>query len=54
MATLYGANLVIKPPAGKLGLRTVYVHGLQFATGNFVIMDADLSYHVSSHSNGKC
>ncbi|KAK4495672.1 hypothetical protein PRZ48_012940 [Zasmidium cellare] len=31
---------------GKLGLGTAYVHGLQFATGNFVIiMDADFSHH---------
>ena len=28
--------------AGKLGLGTAYVHGLQFAKGNYVIiMDAD-------------
>lgn len=32
--------------SGKLGLGTAYVHGLQFATGNFVIiMDADFSHH---------
>ena len=32
--------------AGKLGLGTAYVHGLQFVTGNFVIiMDADFSHH---------
>lgn len=32
--------------AGKLGLGTAYVHGLQFATGNYVIiMDADFSHH---------
>jgi dolichol-phosphate mannosyltransferase len=31
---------------GKLGLGTAYVHGLKFATGNFVIiMDADFSHH---------
>ena len=34
-------RIVLKPRAGKLGLGTAYVHGLQFATGNFVIiMDA--------------
>ncbi|KYK56369.1 putative dolichyl-phosphate beta-D-mannosyltransferase [Drechmeria coniospora] len=39
-------HVMLKPRAGKLGLGTAYVHGLQFATGNFVIiMDADLSHH---------
>lgn len=29
---------------------TAYVHGLKHASGNFVvIMDADLSHHVSMH-----
>ncbi|KAF2096976.1 mannose phospho-dolichol synthase [Rhizodiscina lignyota] len=43
----YGANHIqLKPRAGKLGLGTAYVHGLQFATGNYVIiMDADFSHH---------
>ncbi|EGP89788.1 unnamed protein product [Zymoseptoria tritici ST99CH_1E4] len=43
----YGASrILLKPRAGKLGLGTAYVHGLQFATGNFVIiMDADFSHH---------
>ncbi|RMZ77941.1 hypothetical protein DV738_g4211, partial [Chaetothyriales sp. CBS 135597] len=39
-------HIVLKPRAGKLGLGTAYVHGLQFVTGNFVIiMDADFSHH---------
>lgn len=39
-------HIVLKPRAGKLGLGTAYVHGLQFAKGNFVIiMDADFSHH---------
>jgi dolichol-phosphate mannosyltransferase len=39
-------RILLKPRAGKLGLGTAYVHGLQFATGNFVIiMDADFSHH---------
>ncbi|KAK2740909.1 dolichol-P-mannose synthesis [Onygenales sp. PD_40] len=39
-------HIVLKPRAGKLGLGTAYVHGLQFATGNFIIiMDADFSHH---------
>lgn len=42
-----GANRVkLHTRSGKLGLGTAYVHGLQFATGNFVIiMDADFSHH---------
>lgn len=40
------SRIIIKPRAGKLGLGTAYVHGLQFAKGNFVIiMDADFSHH---------
>ena len=44
---VYGSDrVVLKPRAGKLGLGTAYVHGLQFARGNFVIiMDADFSHH---------
>ncbi|KAK3679473.1 dolichol-P-mannose synthesis [Recurvomyces mirabilis] len=39
-------RIKLKPRAGKLGLGTAYVHGLQFVTGNFVvIMDADFSHH---------
>ncbi|KAK3059726.1 dolichol-P-mannose synthesis [Coniosporium uncinatum] len=43
----YGSSKVqLRARAGKLGLGTAYVHGLQFATGNFVIiMDADFSHH---------
>lgn len=34
------------PRAGKFGLGSAYIHGLQFAKGNFIfIMDADLSHH---------
>jgi len=47
LVNVYGADkILLKPRAGKLGLGTAYVHGLQFATGNFVIiMDADFSHH---------
>ena len=39
-------HIILKPRAGKLGLGTAYVHGLQFCTGTFVlIMDADFSHH---------
>mmetsp|Transcript_14210 Transcript_14210/g.36316 ORF Transcript_14210/g.36316 Transcript_14210/m.36316 type:complete len:241 (+) Transcript_14210:25-747(+) len=44
---VYGSDKVLlKPRAGKLGLGTAYIHGMQFATGNFIfILDADLSHH---------
>lgn len=44
---IFGADHVqLRARAGKLGLGTAYVHGLQFVTGNFVlIMDADFSHH---------
>ena len=44
---LYGEDHIkLKPRAGKLGLGTAYMHGLQFVTGDFVIiMDADFSHH---------
>jgi len=39
-------HIQLRPRAGKLGLGTAYVHGLQFVTGDFVIiMDADFSHH---------
>jgi dolichol-phosphate mannosyltransferase len=39
-------RIVLKPRAGKLGLGTAYVHGLKYATGNYIIiMDADFSHH---------
>ncbi|KAE8353331.1 nucleotide-diphospho-sugar transferase [Aspergillus coremiiformis] len=39
-------HINLKPREGKLGLGTAYVHGLQYATGNYVIiMDADFSHH---------
>uniref|UniRef100_A0A8D9ECT6 Dolichol-phosphate mannosyltransferase subunit 1 n=1 Tax=Cacopsylla melanoneura TaxID=428564 RepID=A0A8D9ECT6_9HEMI len=47
LQNIYGADkIVLKPRKKKLGLGTAYMHGLKFATGNFiVIMDADLSHH---------
>ncbi|WEW55089.1 dolichol-P-mannose synthesis [Emydomyces testavorans] len=47
LQSLWGEeHIVLKPREGKLGLGTAYVHGLQFVTGNFVIiMDADFSHH---------
>ncbi|XP_078275123.1 dolichol-phosphate mannosyltransferase subunit 1 [Rhinoraja longicauda] len=44
---IYGSDkILLRPRAKKLGLGTAYIHGMQHATGNFVvIMDADLSHH---------
>lgn len=39
-------HIQLRARAGKLGLGTAYIHGLQYVTGNFVIiMDADFSHH---------
>ncbi|KAI9792807.1 MAG: dolichol-P-mannose synthesis [Peltula sp. TS41687] len=47
LQTLYGdGHIQLRPRSGKLGLGTAYVHGLQYARGDFVvIMDADFSHH---------
>jgi dolichol-phosphate mannosyltransferase len=47
LISVYGPKrILLKPRAGKLGLGTAYVHGLQFASGNYtIIMDADFSHH---------
>ena len=35
----YSADKIkLQPRTGKLGLGTAYVHGLQFATGNYVVI----------------
>ena len=46
---IYGEHkILLRPRAAKLGLGTAYIHGLSHATGDFIIiMDADLSHHVS-------
>ncbi|KAF5401453.1 Dolichol-phosphate beta-D-mannosyltransferase [Paragonimus heterotremus] len=47
LQTIFGSDkIIIKPRKAKLGLGTAYLHGLQYAKGEFVvIMDADLSHH---------
>jgi len=47
LAALYGPErIVLRPRAGKLGLGTAYIHGLEACSGDFVIiMDADFSHH---------
>lgn len=53
---IYGEDkIILRPRAKKLGLGTAYIHGMKHATGNFIIiMDADLSHHVSSSVVWKC
>jgi len=48
LQSVYGDDkIVLKPREKKLGLGTAYMHGIKYATGNFiVIMDSDLSHHV--------
>ncbi|KAL1843387.1 hypothetical protein VTJ49DRAFT_1974 [Mycothermus thermophilus] len=42
----YAPHVQLQTRTGKLGLGTAYVHGLQFARGNYIIiMDADFSHH---------
>ncbi|KAG8220587.1 glycosyltransferase family 2 protein [Butyriboletus roseoflavus] len=47
LAKVYGEDkVVLRPRPGKLGLGTAYIHGLDFCSGDFVIiMDADFSHH---------
>ena len=46
LAEVYAPHVHSHARSGKLGLGTAYVHGMKFATGNFVIiMDADFSHH---------
>ena len=46
---IYGEDkVVLKARAGKLGLGSAYIHGLNYCKGDYVVlMDADLSHHVS-------
>ncbi|KAM9296035.1 dolichol-phosphate mannosyltransferase subunit 1 [Gastrophryne carolinensis] len=47
LQNIYGSDkIVLRPREKKLGLGTAYIHGMQHASGNFIIiMDADLSHH---------
>ena len=48
LQAIYGSDrIVLAPREKKLGLGTAYIHGIQHAKGDFIIiMDADLSHHV--------
>merc|ERR1712226_122496 len=47
LQSIYGDDKIqLRPRAKKLGLGSAYIHGIQFASGSFIIiMDADLSHH---------
>ena len=49
---IYGADkVVLAARAGKLGLGSAYIHGLDRCRYEYVVlMDADLSHHVSISS----
>ena len=49
---IYGDDkVVLKARAGKLGLGSAYIHGLNYCKYDYVVlMDADLSHHVSSNN----
>lgn len=49
LVRIYGEDHIkLRPRSAKLGLGTAYIHGIKHATGEFIIiMDADLSHHVS-------
>lgn len=44
---IYGDDkIILRPREKKLGLGTAYIHGMESARGNFIVlMDADLSHH---------
>ena len=47
---IYGDDkVVLKAIAGKLGLGSAYIHGLNHCKYEYIVlMDADLSHHVST------
>ena len=48
---VYGDKIVLHARPGKLGLGSAYIDGLSKCSGDYIIlMDADLSHHVSSNS----
>lgn len=53
LQAIYGEEkILLRPRESKLGLGTAYIHGIKHATGNFIIiMDADLSHHVTIYKN---
>jgi dolichol-phosphate mannosyltransferase len=47
---IYGADkIILNARPGKMGLGSAYIDGLKRCTGKYIVlMDADLSHHVSS------
>ena len=48
---IYGEDrIVLRARAGKLGLGSAYIHGMKSVKGDYIVlMDADLSHHVSKN-----
>lgn len=52
---VYIDKIVLHARPGKMGLGSAYIDGLSKCTGDFIIlMDADLSHHVSTSSAFTC
>ena len=49
---IYGADkIILAARAGKLGLGSAYIHGLEKCKNDYIVlMDADLSHHVSQRA----
>ena len=47
---IYGSQkIILAARAGKLGLGSAYIHGLDKCKNDYIVlMDADLSHHVSA------
>ena len=50
---IYGSHkIILAARAGKLGLGSAYIHGLDKCKNDYIVlMDADLSHHVSESIN---
>ena len=52
LINIYGSDkIILNARPGKMGLGSAYIDGLKRCTGDYVVlMDADLSHHVSTQS----
>lgn len=55
LQNIYGSDKIVAAfRAGKLGLGSAYIHGLERCKYDYVVlMDADLSHHVSENNSDK-
>ncbi len=52
LQSIYKDKIILHARPGKMGLGSAYIDGLSKCSGDFIIlMDADLSHHVSLLSN---